>query len=108
VLWTLTVFSAGMFLFAGTLKLAGVPAMVETFARVGIGQWLRYLTGTIEVAGAFLLVVPSLALFAAVPLAATMFFAVLAHLFVLGGSPAPAILLLVATTAVGWLRWSER
>ena len=107
VLGTLTVFAAGMLLLSGTLKLAGVPMMVEMFGHIGFGQWLRYLTGAIEVVGAILLLVPSLARFGAVPLAATMFFAVLTHLFVLGGSPAPALMLLVATTSVGWLRWSE-
>jgi putative oxidoreductase len=30
--------------------LAGVPAMVELFDRVGLGQWFRYFTGLLEVA----------------------------------------------------------
>jgi len=108
LLWTLSVLSAAMLVLSGTLKLAGVPVMVQLFSAIGFGQWFRYLTGAIEVVGAILLLVPSLALAGAVPLAATMFFAVLTHLFLVGGSPAAAFLLLVATTTVGWLRWSER
>ena len=41
---------AALFLFTGGAKLAGLPAMVEVFERVGFGQWFRYLTGILEVA----------------------------------------------------------
>jgi putative oxidoreductase len=108
LLWTLTAFTTGMLLFAGSLKLAGVPMMVQMFGVIGFGQWLRYVTGAIEVIGAALLVVPSLALFGAVPLAATMAAAVLTHVFLIGGNFSMALMLLVATTTIAWLRWSER
>ena len=111
LLWTLSVLSAGMLFLTGTLKLAGVPVMVQLFTLIGFGQWFRYLTGSIEVVGAILLFVPSLALFGAVALAATMVGAVLTHLFLIGGSFAVPLVLLAATTTVGWLRWpalSER
>jgi uncharacterized membrane protein YphA (DoxX/SURF4 family) len=108
VLWTLQLIAAGMFLFAGTLKLSGAPLMVQMFGLIGLGQWFRFLTGGIEVAGAFLLFVPALAPFAAAVLAATMGCAVLTHLVVLGGSPLPALLLLLATSTIAWMRWSER
>jgi putative oxidoreductase len=45
-----------LFLYFGTAKLksdAGAPWVVF-FNRLGWGQWLRYLTGVLEVAGAFL------------------------------------------------------
>ena len=32
-------------------KLAGDPVMVDMFADIGAGQWLRYLVGALEVAG---------------------------------------------------------
>lgn len=32
-------------------KLAGAPAMVGLFDTIGIGQWFRYLTGSLEVSG---------------------------------------------------------
>jgi len=40
------------FIGAGGTKLVGVPAMVEMFGKVGLGQWFRYVTGVLEVAGA--------------------------------------------------------
>jgi putative oxidoreductase len=104
VLWTLTILSACMFLFAGGSKLAGQAMMVQEFEVIGLGQWFRYLTGIIEVSGAALLLVPSLAFFGAVALAVTMASAVITHLSVLGGSPVPAILLFAATSTIAYLR----
>ena len=104
VVWTLQILAAAMFLFAGSSKLAGAPMMVQMFGVIGIGQWFRYLTGTIEVVGAMLLLVPSLAGFGALALAVTMVGAIITHLFIVGGNPAPAILLLVATTTIAWTR----
>ena len=41
--------AAAMFLAAGVPKLLGAPVMVQMFNAIGIGQWFRYLTGSIEV-----------------------------------------------------------
>jgi putative oxidoreductase len=108
VLWTLQGISAAMFLLAGGLKLAGIPVEVQLFAAIGIGQWFRYVTGTIEVVGAVMLLVPSLAIYGAVPLAVTMVGALLTHFFIIGGNFAAALLLLVSTTTIAWMRRSER
>ena len=108
VVWTLQALAAVLFLIAGTSKLAGVPVQVQLFGVIGIGQWFRYVTGTIEVVGAVLLFVPSLALFAALALAATMVGAIITHLFIVGGNPAMAILLLAATTTIAWVKRSSR
>src|SRR3954467_11338224 len=102
--WTLQVLAAAMFLFAGTSKLAGAPLMGQQFGTIGLGQWFRYLTGTIEVVSALLLLVPSLALYGALALAVTMVGAIITHLAIIGGSPVPAIVLLAATSAVAWFR----
>ena len=106
-LWFAQIAAAGMFLVAGGSKLAGVPAMVQLFDAVGIGQWFRYLTGTIEVVSAILLLVPSLAVVGALVLVPTMAGAVLTHLFIVGGNPAPAIVLLAVVAAIAWARRSE-
>ncbi len=37
------------FVLFGTLKLIGIPMMVDVFDHVGLGQWFRYATGVIEV-----------------------------------------------------------
>jgi len=55
VLWVLQVAAAGMFLMAGFSKLSGNEQMVGMFDTIGVGQWFRYLTGALEVAGGILL-----------------------------------------------------
>ena len=103
-LWTTQILVAGMFLYAGTAKLTGDPSMVALFEAVGVGQWLRYATGTIEAVSALALIVPSLAAFGALLLIPTMVAAVATHLFILGGTPAPAMVLLIGSIAIAWAR----
>jgi len=104
VLWIVQIATAGMFLMAGSSKLAGAPALVGVFDAIGIGQWFRYLTGSIEVTSAILLLIPSLAFFGALLLIPTMVGAILTHLFVVGGDPTPAIVLLAASVGIAWTR----
>jgi putative oxidoreductase len=108
VLWTLQILSAAMFLFAGGLKLAGVPVMVQLFGAIGVGQWFRYVTGAIEVVGAVMLLIPSFAAYGAAALAVTMVGAIITHLVIVGGSPLVAVLLLASTATVAWARRSGR
>ena len=108
ILWTLQILSAAMFLLAGGLKLAGMPAMVQLFAVIGLGQWFRYLTGTIEVVSAVLLLMPSLAAYGAAALVVTMIGAIFTHLFIVGGSPAIAIFLLASTATIASARRNGR
>jgi putative oxidoreductase len=107
-LWTLQILSAAMFLFAGSLKLIGVPEMVQEFGVIGLGQWFRYLTGGIEVVSAVLLLIPAVAAYGAAALAVTMVGAIITHLFVIGGNPLMPILLLASTATIAWQRWSDR
>src|SRR5438128_406206 len=106
--WTLTIVAAGLFLLAGTLKLAGVQMEVDLFSAIGIGQWFRYVTGSLEVVGAIGLLVPALARYAALLLAAVMVGAVFTHLFIAGGSPLAAIVLLAVMIAIAHLRRREQ
>ena len=108
VLWAVTIATAAMFLMAGGSKLAGAPMMVQMFGVLGVGQWFRYLTGAIEVTGAALLLIPALATYAGLALAATMVGAIITHLFIVGGSPAVPIALLAATMTIAWARRSGR
>ena len=105
-LWALQIAAASMFLFAGASKLAGVAVHVQLFDAIGVGQWFRYLTGSIEVVAALLLLVPQLAVFGALLLIPTMIGAVLTH-FVIGGTPIPALVLLAASGAIAWARRHE-
>ena len=104
VLWVLQIAAAGMFLMVGFLKLSGNAQLVGLFEAIGLGQWFRYLTGTLEVAGAFLLLIPRTSGLGALMLAGVMIGAVVTHLFIVGGSPLMAIILLVATGVVAWGR----
>jgi uncharacterized membrane protein YphA (DoxX/SURF4 family) len=102
--WLLQVGLAAMFLFAGSKKLMADPMMVGAFDTVGFGQWFRVLTGVLEVGGGIALLVPRLAASAAAMLAVVMVGATIAHLTVLGGSPAMALALLGGCLAIAWLR----
>lgn len=103
-LWGLQILAALAFGAAGSFKLIGAPQMVAIFDQIGIGQWFRYVTGIVEVGSALALLSPRTAPFGADLLAVTMVFAVLTHLFVIGGSPVPAIVLFAVTAAIVWLR----
>lgn len=88
------------FFGAGGAKLAGVEMMVATFDQIGFGQGLRYFTGAVEVIGAALLWLPRRQVIGAAILGGTMVGAVLTHLFILGPSAMPAIILGLLCTAV--------
>jgi putative oxidoreductase len=104
-LWIMQILAAAAFLAAGGLKLSGAPLMVAEFQKIGLGQWLRYLTGLLEVAGAIALLVPRLAFFGAALLAAVVLGALFTHLTVLGLSTAmPAFVLLLLTGTIAYLR----
>ena len=114
-LWLTQIALAAMFVFAGGLKLTGAPDMVGLFDAIGIGQWFRYVTGSIEVVSAVALLVPAAAAFGAALLIPTMIGALVVHLFIVGGSPAPATVLLIGCVAIAWARrgqlasaWSRR
>ena len=91
-----------VFILFGTLKLIGVPMMVQVFDHVGLGQWFRYATGLIEVGGAVLLLTPRYVGASALMLAATCVGAIVSHLTVVPGSPMPAATLLILTAIVAW------
>jgi len=88
------------FAAAGIAKLMGAEMMVATFDAVGVGQWFRYVTGIIEVGSAILLFVPGRQAYAAALLVCTMIGAVLAHIFLIGPSAVPAIILGVLSAVV--------
>ena len=104
ILWTLSVLTALTFLAAGGPKLAGSPAMVEIFDKVGFGQWFRYFTGLMEVTAAICLLIPRRAFYGVVALAVVMIGAIIAQLTVLEHSLAAPVALLVITGIIGYLR----
>jgi uncharacterized membrane protein YphA (DoxX/SURF4 family) len=73
LLWAAQILLAAFFVFAAAMpKLGGSHQSVQEFGLIGAGQWLRYLVGTAELAGAIGLLTPWLAGLAAAGLAADM------------------------------------
>ena len=70
LLWAAQIPLAAMFIAFGLAKLTG--GQVQEFGLIGAGQWLRYLVGAAELAGAIGLLTPWLAGLAAAGLAADM------------------------------------
>jgi uncharacterized membrane protein YphA (DoxX/SURF4 family) len=92
------------FLAAGSAKIGAAPPMVEVFQKIGIGQWFRLLTGSLEIIGAIALLVPRATFYGAALLVVIMIGAVTAHVTILGGNPTPAIVLLALSATIAYLR----
>ncbi len=80
--------------------------MVQEFAQIGFGQWLRYVTGILEVGGAVGVLIPKLRFWAALVIAAVMVGATLTNLFILhmAGTALLTVVLLAMALALAWLR----
>lgn len=82
-----------IFVAAGGAKLFGVVMMVETFEAIRWGQWFRYVTAFVEIGSAALLWVPGMQVVGAGLLCITMICGTLFHVFVIGPSAVPALVL---------------
>jgi putative oxidoreductase len=104
--WTLRLVVAAILINQGFDKFGSRPLWIRVFAAIGIGQWFRFATGVIEVAGAVLLLFPR-ATFVAVPvLVCTMVGAFLAQVFIIGLGPQTVLVAVLFTSllAIGWRR----
>lgn len=84
------------------------PMWIRVFARIGIGQWFRYLTGAMQIGGALLALVPRLALAGIAAIACTMFGAVV--FWIAFGPGETAIVpgtLLAILIAIGWTEYNR-
>ncbi|MEH6421985.1 DoxX family protein [Pseudomonas sp. CGJS7] len=102
LIWTVRIVLAAALLAAGASKLLGLPFQVQLFETLGFGQWFRYFTGAAELAIALLLLLPRTGFAGGLSLLATMLCAVAVHLFFIGGSPVPALLLGAMAGFVAW------
>jgi putative oxidoreductase len=96
-----------IFLIIGLAKLTGTLNTVETFDDFGWGQWFRYATGVLDLAGALLVSTSRWTFYGALLLTCTVGLAAVLSLsrpvdFV----PALTLTLLAATLA--WLTWPSR
>jgi len=95
--WVLRISAGLLFLVVGLAKFQTRSIWVQIFAQIGLGDWFRYLTGTLQCIAGLLLVVPRTTKIGAALAGCTMAGAVAVHLFVLdtgvGGAIIPAIIL---------------
>ena len=99
--WVPRIVMGMFFVSTGGQKITG--GWIDTFETIGFGDWLRYLTGALQIAGGLLLLIPRMAIIGAGLLAITMVGAMLAWMFFLG-SPGSAVIpavILVMLIAIG-------
>jgi putative oxidoreductase len=87
----------------GSGKFAPHSMWVDLFAQIGLGQWFRYLTGTVQLVGACLVLIPRTFVIGIALLACTMIGAMVAWTTVLQ-TPFNAVIpgvILIALVVVG-------
>lgn len=97
-LWILQVLLAAYFVYSGYLLFG--DDFVKKFDEIGFGQWLRYVTGVLEIAGALGLLIPRLCGPAALGLVCVMIGASGTELFLLAKGDAQLPLILLVLSAV--------
>ena len=105
--WVLQFLLVLQFVMAGVLKLSGSPDMADMFKTIGAGEWLRYLVGSLELAGAAGLLIPRLRGVAALGLGALLVGAAVTNQLVLHTSPGFPLGLFAISALIAWARWSD-
>ena len=100
--WTIRIVLALAFLGSGLFKLSGRPEVIDEFARVGLGQWLRYVTAALEIGGAALLVWPRTVALGALILTGICVGAFFAQLFRLHIDIVHTIVLATICASMAW------
>lgn len=75
-----------LFLGVGFAKSSSDSYWVRLFADIGLGDWFRFLTGALQVAGGLLFLLPRTVYPAAMLAGSTMIGAVVVHMLVLDGN----------------------
>ena len=104
--WILAGLLAVVFAMAGGVKLTSTPGMVQEFHQIGAGQWLRYVTGILEVSGAIGVLIPKFRFWAALQLAAVMAGATFTNVVILHLPNVAGLtgVLLALALMLAWLR----
>lgn len=99
-----------LFVYIGWTKFDSQSMWVQIFARIGLGQWFRFLTGAIQIAGGVLLIPRRTRLAGGALIGCTMLGAAIADVFFLGYGPLAIVPLalggMAATFAVQ--AWMDR
>src|SRR5215468_4823222 len=82
--WMLRIIVASLFVSIGASKFATHGEWVAIFAKIGFGQWFRYFTGTLQVMGGVLVLIPKTFAFGILLIGCTMAGAMAAWIFFLG------------------------
>src|SRR5215467_10112196 len=82
--WLLRAGVAALFIFVGWTKFNDHSQWVTIFRQIGFGQWFRYFTGIVQVAGGLLVLVPRTFTIGIILISCTMAGAMAAWLFLLG------------------------
>lgn len=101
--WVPRLAIAVAFISIGSGKFTSDPMWVDTFGRIGLGQWFRYFTGTVQLVGACLVLISRTFVIGIALLACTMIGAMVAWITVLR-TPFNAVIpgaILIALIAVG-------
>ncbi len=104
ITWILRLGVAAVFFSVGTSKFGAHSSWIKTFDQIGLGQWFRYVTGMLQVAGAVLVLIPRTFLLGIGILACTMAGAVTVWLAVFhapDNAVIPAIIL-IALAAIAF------
>jgi len=97
ITWILRLGVAAVFFSVGSSKFDAHSSWIKIFDQIGLGQWFRYFTGILQIAGAVLVVIPRTFLLGIGLLACTMAGAVTVWLVVFhapGNAVIPAIILI--------------
>jgi putative oxidoreductase len=110
LVWLPRIFLALVFVYVGAIKVRDEGMWVRLFEQIGIGQWFRYVTATVEIVGGVLMLVPSATPLAVLLTSSTMVGALIVHATVTGFGPqtVTASVLLALSLLVAWshLQWS--
>jgi hypothetical protein len=90
-IWLPRIVVAMLFIFVGKSKFADRSEWVGIFAKIGFGQWFRYFTGTLQVVGGVLVLIPKTFPLGILLIGSTMAGAMAAWIFFLG-QPLTAII----------------
>jgi uncharacterized membrane protein YphA (DoxX/SURF4 family) len=107
VAWVLQVLLFLAIAPAGLAKIFGDQAMVDMFADIGAGQWMRYLVGICEVAGGVGLLIPKVRALAALGLLLLLIGATITNLFVIDANPLLSTILAVVAAVILVMRRHE-
>jgi len=107
--WLPRIAVALVFVSVGSSKFQD-PMWVRLFGQIGLGQWFRYLTGVMQIAGGILALIPRTALVGVALAACTMLGASIAWLTVLHApwnAPIPGVMFMLLI-AIGVAEYQRR